>query len=1057
MRFFTIISLSIGLFFLATSAVVADRTQSVSSKVSSKGDVQKSTNTASAGIQIAPQSDLKSEPKSDPKSLVMPVNAKTGASIATGKIVVQFQSKVEMRASRAAGTDLFSAKGNDALPVTALITKYGATIRQAIDLDPRILDELRSQAQLKTRKPAIDLAGMMYIEGIEPSQLVSAAREFLMLPDVLWVDIEKKIKVAGGDPVKVNYCDACGQGDDCFSAGCDFPHVDIVAAPPTPQGGTLGVAVPPEIPPSVGYCSDAGVCTTVNTIRPGCALIWDEVCASYAMLIGNSQWSGASGQYDTCLSTVQPPPPGNWPEWSPIQASIVLQSSPFLSHPLVGSATSACCSEICFIDTSCCTLEWDQICTQWAFGQTSCYETTNFISNAPPTPSSGGNPFFPNSQEVSPLYDPRMLLVSDLIPMPLTAPVPVAGGIAAIGSAPLALYTTFDRQIPPTSAPGGPAPKPAFDTFQRVTGFRAGGLDIARFTSFLQLVNGGNGLDVLKNIKVALIEPSALVNHEDLCPNGLGTPSKIILESGQTPIVSNAPQGEQNLYPSDTEHGTASLGVLFAVDNTIGVTGVVPTVQPYFYPTETFENPGRILTAIANAVANLITPTTLDPNPGNVIVMPVVTFDDQPITTQLAAGNLIALGIASGVTFVVSAGNNAEEAIASQIPGTENAIVVGGVFPGIPNDTGLQGLNGQAVLGQKTFYPGSSYSRCPVSNYSTAAAAAGGTVTVSGWGEGVCTLGYGNLFCGVNAPLTTSNAQVNAYSTNRLRTYTGTWAGTSPATAQIGGVVALIQAFSKTAFELPLTPQQMHDLLANVNNDQSVFPQSGLAAPTSFGVAEFGDTLGPGEGTTAYVGGFPNLLQMARNVQTAGGGTTIDPESLNVSLVCGVPITAVTPLSIADIDQKYLKARTARPGSGSSGLGPRVFYPSGNRILDIQVIKALSVTSPNEIYRLGLSVTGLTISTSSSYVLAFIYNPVTNRWGFMPPYLQNLTGVPIPLNFTLPCGYNPADFVYYNSGTPSVAVRIVMLPFGGLGQSTIWIDQIDVRYNDPLINVTDCQ
>ena len=259
MRFFTIISLSIGLFFFATSAVVANRNQSVSSKV----DVQKSADTAAAGIQIAPK------PKSDPKSLVMPINPKTGASIATGKIVVQFLSEVEMRANRTAGTDLFSAKGNDALPVTALITKYGATIRQAIDLDPRILDELRSRTQLKTRKPAIDLAGMMYIEGIEPSQLVSAAREFLMLPDVLWVEIEKKIKVAGGDPVKVNYCDACGQGADCNTAGCDFPHVDIVAAPATPQGGTLGVAVPPEVPASVGYCSDTGVCTTVNTIRPG--------------------------------------------------------------------------------------------------------------------------------------------------------------------------------------------------------------------------------------------------------------------------------------------------------------------------------------------------------------------------------------------------------------------------------------------------------------------------------------------------------------------------------------------------------------------------------------------------------------------------------------------------------------------------------------------------------------------------------------------------------------------------------------------------------------------
>ena len=53
MRFFTIISLSIGLFFFATSAVVANRNQSVSSKVSSKVDVQKSADTVAAGIQIA--------------------------------------------------------------------------------------------------------------------------------------------------------------------------------------------------------------------------------------------------------------------------------------------------------------------------------------------------------------------------------------------------------------------------------------------------------------------------------------------------------------------------------------------------------------------------------------------------------------------------------------------------------------------------------------------------------------------------------------------------------------------------------------------------------------------------------------------------------------------------------------------------------------------------------------------------------------------------------------------------------------------------------------------
>ena len=1051
MRFFLIIALSIGLFVFGTSVDAGEGAPGVSKKLALNNYVQKIRKTISL------------ETKCDPNSIVMPVNPKTGASIATGKIVVMFQSEFEMRASRTAGTDLFSTKGKDPLPAISLVLKYGATIRQAIDLDPRVLDEFRSRTQRKARKSMPDLAGMMYVEGIEPSQLVTAAREFLMLPDVLWVEVEKKIKVAGGDPIKTGYCSSCGQGDDCISAGCNYPHVDAIAAPATPGGGTLGVAVPPELPPSVGYCSDPGVCATVNTIRPGCALIWDEVCASYALLVGLSQWSGASGSYDTCLSTEQPIPPGDWPEWSPVQSSIVLQSSPFSSHPLVGSATWNCCSKICFIEPSCCTIEWDQICAQYAFGQTECFETTNFQSSSPPIASSGGNPFFPNSQVVSPLYDPRMLSVTES--MPLTAPASVAGGTAAIGSAPLALYTTFDRQIPPTTAPGGPLTKPAFDTFQRVTGFRGGGFDIARFMSFLQIVNGGNGLDVLKNIKVALIEPSALVNHEDLCPAGLGTPSKIIVESGQTPIVSNAPEGDQNLYATDTEHGTASLGVLFAVDNTIGVTGMVPTVQPYFYPTDTFENPGRILTAMANAINLLSTSTSIDFSPGNVAVMPVVTLDDQPLTTQKSTATLIASGIVAGVTFVVSAGNNAEE-VNAPIGGTEATIVVGAVFPGIPTETGLLNLEGQTVLGQQTFYPGSSYSRCPVSNYSTTAAAAGGPVTVSGWGEGVCTLGYGNLFCGVNPRLTTSNAQVNEYSEDRLRTYTATWGGTSAATAQIGGVVALIQAFSKTAFELPLTPQQMHDLLANIYNDQSVFPQSGLAAPTTFGVAEFGDTLDPGVGTTGYVGGFPNLLQMARNVQVTGGGTIIEPDSLNVQVVTGKELNTSAgssgaqsrALAIADTDQKYLKVRTARSNGAGSGLGPPVFYPGGgSRIIDIQVIKTIDIAAKEDLFSLGVFVTGQTISTNSALVLAFIYNPIIQRWSVQPPYIQFLQSTPEDgLFFGLQCGYDPSDYIFQEGSEFKVATRIVLVPVGGLNQATMWIDQIDVQYNNPILPPPNC-
>ncbi len=1034
MRLFLIITLSIGLFLFGTSVGATESALGASTLLPSKNKTNK---IEEAGPLVT---------KEENKIFVLPVHPKTGVSGATGNLIVMFRPQIEMRSNRTAGNELFSLKGNDALPANTLLMKYGATIRQASDIDPRVLDKQRTLALRKTGKNSrrIDLAGMMCVEGIASNQLVAAATEFHSLQDVLWVEIEVKTKVAG-DPVMINYCGTCGQTVGCTSAPCDFPHVFF-------GEGTTDTTVPPL---NVGFCSDTTVCAQVITARPGCALIWDEVCASYALLIGPSQWSGSSDGYDTCLSTVQPVPELNFPDWSPIQASIVLQSSPFLAHLLVGAERAECCSAVCFIDPNCCTIEWDAICAQTAFGQTECYKTTNFLGDEPPLPSDGGNPFFP-SPNATPLYDPKMLSAGVL--MPLVAPVVLpGGGTAAIGSAPLALYTTFERQIPPTSVPVGPPVKPEFETFQRVTGFRAGGLDISRFISFLQLINSGNGLTVLNRMKVALIEPSALVNHEDLCPGGLGTPSKIIVEPNQTPIVDNAPKGDPNLYATDTEHGTASLGVLFAEDNMIGVTGIVPTVQPYFYPSVTFQNPGRLLTAMALATNEMNSPTTLDPNPGNVIVMPIVTFDDQPITTLLTTAALIASGIETGVTFVVAAGNYSQE-VEDPIVGTEATIVVGGVFPGIPNKTALQSLNGVTVLGQETFYPGSSYSRCPLSNYSETPAAGGGNVTVSSWGEGVCTLGYGNLHCGANPPLATSNPEFNEYSTNRLRTYTATWGGTSPATAQIGGVVALLQAFAKTAFELPLTPQQMHDLLANYDNNQSVYPQSGLAAPTTFaeGFARFGDTLNPGVGTTGYVGGFPNLLQLARNIQTTGGGTIIDPESLDVQVVCGTPITAPTPLSLADIDQKYIKVKTARPGNGNSGLGPRVFYPSGNRILDIQVKKSLDVTSPEDIFRLGVSVTGRTISTNSAFVLAFIYNPVTNRWSFCPPYLQFLTGEDATLNYTLPCGYNASEFVFQDGGDLKAAVRIVMIPIGGLGQSTIWVDQIDVRYNDPLIDVTDC-
>lgn len=108
----------------------------------------------------------------------------------------------------------------------------------------------------------------------------------------------------------------------------------------------------------------------------------------------------------------------------------------------------------------------------------------NFLPTVPnPTPSQGGNPFYPNPQVISPLFDAKMLGVNADMPLITPASLPL-GGFAAVGSAPLALWGVKDRDAnPPAPAGGAPAPpliNNPFITFENVTQFRAGGLDLAK-------------------------------------------------------------------------------------------------------------------------------------------------------------------------------------------------------------------------------------------------------------------------------------------------------------------------------------------------------------------------------------------------------------------------------------------------------------------------------------------------------------------------------------------------------------------------------------------------
>ena len=942
----------------------------------------------------------------NPDDLFIPIHPSRGTPEHSGRLIVSFVPEAEFRTSRIAGTDLFSTKGADVGPVAGLCMKYGATIRQAINADPAMLDSLRRRAEGKSGKRMPDLASMMYLEGIATNSLVRAGQEFLALPDVAWVEIEKKAELCQATcPV----CTGCGPGDDCISYPCYFPHFPTFSPDP-------------ECNERTGFCSDTTVCPTVTTIRPSCTGDWDEVCAAMANIIGPSAFGGG-GIYDTCLQFPGIPPTGGWPDWDPTDESVMLLSSPFLQSPRGGSLNATCCRAVCFQDVTCCTVAWDASCAAIASGlYDDCYSTVGYTF---PGGGGGGNPQTPNKQSGSPDYGPDML---EDPPPPEAQP----------GSAPLSLFTTPERAPDPYT---GPNPPPTdlgpFTQFASVTGYRGGGLDLSAMLSLMGQFPGTAGPQ-LPRIKVALIEPSALVNHEDLVDSATAM-SKVTVEPGQTPLVINdqtsPPPGFSGAFVTAPQHGTANLGILFANDNDFGVTGIVPDADAYFFPTESFEEQGRTLTAMTNAVELLSSSTPADPNPGNVIV---ITFAEagQPLTVSESRAAVISTGLALGINFSLAAGNRAVE-VDAPIEGTEAAIVVGGCGPG------FQAITAPAT---STVFPGLNYCRSPLSNFTDTNA-----VQISAWGSGVCTLGYGDLFCGANGPASTDPALAE-YEINRLRTYTAVFGGTSAAAAQIGGALAMVQALAKQVYDgLPFAPENIVEIIADPENR---FPQCGMTAPTNFaaGFASIGDTLPAGQGEAALVGGFPDLRRTGVSVIT---GDFYDGNQSNFKVVCGTLLSG-TPFSIRSADNKFVKARTARPrnSQSSSGLGPPIMYPPSQRILDVQVTRTTDLAAPSELERLAVSITGQTSGIGTAMCLCFIYHGAMNRWVFMEPFAQNLTAANTTLpNYTLGACASPANLAYDGPLGVQMTCRVICVPFGGLGQAQIWLDQVLINYNSPLIPV----
>lgn len=279
---------------------------------------------------------------------------------------------------------------------------------------------------------------------------------------------------------------------------------------------------------------------------------------------------------------------------------------------------------------------------------------------------------------------------------------------------------------------------------------------------------------------------------------------------------------------SYTEHGTATMGVLFGHNGTYGITGIAHGAQQvWLYPEWQQSGYSRI-----NAITQALNNSAI----GDVIVFEMQaygyngTISDPrfvPAEYDILVWNLTKALTDSGRIVVAAAGNGFQNLDSLDYQnymnyGDSGAIIVGG---GTANTT--HAIFPPYVVSGVTY----------TSSY-------GSRVDVQGWFQNVRSTGAipGSGFTLVGSDFNQSYM---------------TFTGTSSATAQIGGAVTVLQSYYKSQTNNTLTSQQMRTILKN-----SGFPQGG----------DISKNIGP----------FPNMLAALNLMQQTLNSASFSERSFYV-------------------------------------------------------------------------------------------------------------------------------------------------------------------------------
>lgn len=313
-----------------------------------------------------------------------------------------------------------------------------------------------------------------------------------------------------------------------------------------------------------------------------------------------------------------------------------------------------------------------------------------------------------------------------------------------------------------------PATTPDFTENQRYLDAAPGGID-ARFS---WTVPGGNG----SGVTIYDVEYSWNQTHEDL--------SKV----HGIPLLLNP--GDAAIDPFlDNNHGTAVLGEIIADNDTKGVTGISWGANAGLAPANT--------ALLGYNPANAILLAVADGKAGDVILIEqqfrvcgLSNFG--PIEWLTSVFHAIETAVANGFVVIEAAGN-----------GGVNLDQVGcaGAFDRSTQNSGAI-IVGAGISPDNLFFD---RQREFFSSY-------GSRVDLQGWGGHVWTTGYDG-FLPFGYHNTDDPGNINFW-------YTGSFTGTSSASAMVAGVVANLQGIALNRFGTPLTPLEIRRLLVETGSPQ---------------------------------------------------------------------------------------------------------------------------------------------------------------------------------------------------------------------------------------------